>query len=60
MNMKEESSQIKKTSWIPFKFINDENHVKLGYLKVVPRLVTGLMTGGPFMSFEVSSWAIQR
>ena len=49
-----------KTSWIPFKFINDENQVKLGYLKVFPRLVTGLMTGGPFMSFEVSSWAIQR
>ena len=49
-----------KASCIPFKFINDENHVKLGYLKVVPRLSTGLMTGGPGMSFEVSSWAIQR
>ena len=49
-----------KTSWIPFKFINDENHVKLGYLKVVPQLVTALMTDGPFMSLGVSSWVIQR
>ena len=49
-----------KTSWIPFKFINDENHVKLGYLKVVPQLVTALMSDGPFMSLGVSSWVIQR
>ena len=47
-----------KTSWIPFKFITNENHIKLGYLKVLPRLGSDLMMG--FMSFGVSSWAIQR
>ena len=50
--------QNEKTSWIPFKIVNIEDNVKLGYLKVVPRLGSDLMMG--FMSFEVSSWAIQR
>ena len=47
-----------KISWIPFKFVNNENQVKLGYLKVEPRLGSDLMIG--FMSFGVSSWVIQR
>ena len=47
-----------KISWIPFKFVNNENQVKLGYLKVEPRLGSDLMMG--FMSFGVSSWVIQR
>lgn len=41
-------------SWIPIKFINNENQVKLGYLKVIPKIYTG------FMSFEIAAWAIQR
>jgi hypothetical protein len=41
-------------SWIPIKFITNENHVKLGYLKVIPKISTG------YMNFEVDSWAIQR
>ena len=41
-------------SWIPIKFITNENQVKLGYLKVNPKIYTG------FMNFEVDSWAIQR
>lgn len=43
-----------RISWIPIKFITNENYVKLGYIKVVPRLGLG------FMNFEVVSWAIQR
>lgn len=41
-------------SWIPIKFITNENQVKLGYIKVIPKINTG------FMTFEVDSWAIQR
>ena len=41
-------------SWIPIKFITNENQVKLGYLKVIPNIYTG------YMNFEVDSWAIQR
>ncbi|MDG1841338.1 MAG: hypothetical protein P8I93_03210 [Crocinitomicaceae bacterium] len=41
-------------SWIPIKFITNENLVKLGYLKIIPKIATGYIT------FEVDSWAIQR
>ena len=41
-------------SWIPIKFVTNENHVKLGYLKVIPKIYTG------FLNFEIAAWAIQR
>ena len=43
-----------KISWIPIKFITNENYVKLGYIKVAPRL------GAGYLNFELVSWAIQR
>ena len=43
-----------KTSWIPIKFITNENNVKLGYIKVAASL------GGGYLNYEVISWAIQR
>ena len=41
-------------SWIPIKFINNENQVKLGYIKLTPKIYTG------YMNFEIAAWAIQR
>ena len=43
-----------KISWIPIKFITNENQVKLGYIKVAASV------GGGYLNFEVVSWAIQR
>ena len=41
-------------SWIPIKFITNENQVKLGYLKLIPEIYTG------YINFELAAWAIQR
>jgi hypothetical protein len=41
-------------SWIPIKFITDEGNVKMGFIKLKPRIYTG------FMNVGVDCWGIQR